>query len=174
MNHHFMNGQEADRRKMKVLVVDDEPLNVELLSEMLAEAGYTRVKTVLDSRHALATCDQFAPDIVLLDWMMPHVSGREILEALCSTAAEVFLPVVVLTADSNEETKRAALQAGASDFLLKPLDVLEVSLRIANLLETRRVHLQLDLQCAAYEEALRACALELRVAQAELATAQLR
>ena len=159
---------------MKILVVDDEPLNLELLSEMLSEAGYTRVQTVRDSRLALAACAEFEPDIVLLDWMMPHVSGREILEALRADAADVFLPVIVLTADSNEETKRAALQAGASDFLLKPLDVLEVPLRIANLLETRRAHLQLDLQCAAYEEALRGCGLELRVAQAELAAAQLR
>ena len=174
MSHQFMNGHEADRRKMKVLVIDDEPLNIELLSEMLAEADYTRVKTVSDSRLALATCEEFAPDIVLLDWMMPHVSGRQILESLRSTTEVVFLPVVVLTADSNEETKRTALQAGASDFLLKPLDVLEVPLRIANLLETRRVHLQLDLQCAAYEEALRSCGLQLRVAQAELAAAQLR
>ncbi len=169
-----MNGHEADRRKMKILVVDDEPLNVALLSEMLAEAGYTRVQTISDSRVALAACTDFAPDIVLLDWMMPHVSGREILEALRSAAGDLFLPVVVLTADSNDETKRVALQVGASDFLLKPLDHLEVPLRIANLLETRRVHLQLDLQCAAYEEALRACSLELRVAQSELAKAQLR
>lgn len=173
MNHHFTSGHEADRRKMKILVVDDEPLNVALLSEMLAEAGYTRVKTVGDSRLALAACDEFGPDIVLLDWMMPHVPGHQILEALRATPAELFLPVIVLTADANEETKRAALQAGASDFLLKPLDHLEVPLRIANLLETRRVHLQLDLQCAAYEEALRACSLELRIAQSELAAAQL-
>ncbi|MDQ6626057.1 MAG: response regulator, partial [Verrucomicrobiota bacterium] len=156
---HLMNGHEADRRKMKILVVDDEPLNVALLSEMLAEAGYTRVQTISDSRVALAACTDFAPDIVLLDWMMPHVSGREILEALRPAAGDLFLPVVVLTADSNDETKRVALQVGASDFLLKPLDHLEVPLRIANLLETRRVHLQLDLQCAAYEEALRACSL---------------
>lgn len=169
-----MNGHEADRRKMKILVVDDEPLNVALLSEMLAEAGYTRVQTISDSRGALAACAEFAPDIVLLDWMMPHVSGREILEAIRSATGELFLPVIVLTADANEEIKRAALQAGASDFLLKPLDHLEVPLRIANLLETRRVHLQLDLQCAAYEEALRARSLELRVAQSELAAAQLR
>lgn len=168
-----MNGPEADRRKMKILVVDDEPLNVELLSEMLTEAGYTRLKTVSDSRLALAACDQFAPDIVLLDWMMPHVSGGQILEALRATATEVFLPIIVLTADSNEETKRAALQAGASDFLLKPLDHLEVPLRIANLLETRRVHLQLDTLCAAYEEALRTTSLQLRVVESELAAAQL-
>lgn len=172
MHRYLANGHEADQRKMKILVIDDEPLNIALLSEILTEAGYTRVRTVTDSRLALHAAAEFGPDMVLLDWMMPHVSGLEVLEALRSTAAEVFLPVIVLTADANEQTKRDALHSGASDFLLKPLDHLEVALRIENLLETRRVHLQLETLCAAYEEALRTRSLELRVAQSELATAR--
>lgn len=153
--------------KMKILIVDDEPANVALLEEMLAEAGYTRVHSVTDSRTALEICRTFEPDLVLLDLMMPHVDGFAVLDGLRSAPAELFLPVIVLTADVNEETKRRALHAGATDFLLKPFDHLEVLLRIGNQLETRRLHRHLDTQRAAYEEALRHRSLELREAQAQ-------
>ena len=156
----------ADYTRMKILIVDDEPANVALLEDMLDEAGYTRVQSVTDSRTALETCRAFEPDLVLLDLMMPHIDGFAILDALRSVPAELFLPVIVLTADVNEQTKRRALSAGATDFLLKPFDHLEVLLRIGNQLEMRRLHRQLDNQRAAYEEALRNRSLELREAQA--------
>lgn len=92
--------------------------------------------------------------------MMPHVDGLTILHSLRSAGSEVFLPVIVLTADANEETKRAALGAGATDFLLKPLDHLEVLLRIAN---TQR---------AALDDALRERSLELRASHLHLETAR--
>jgi putative two-component system response regulator len=154
--------------KMKILIIDDEPLNVVLLEDLLTAVGYKDLKSVSDSRTALGTCDSFAPDLVLLDLMMPHVDGFAILHSLRSAGNEVFLPVIVLTADANAATKRKALRAGATDFLLKPLDHLEVLLRIANLLEMRRLHVQLDTQRAALEDALRERSLELREAHLHL------
>ena len=154
--------------KMKIVVIDDEPANVALLEMMLADGGYTRVKAVTDSRLAMDACVAFEPDLVLLDLMMPHVDGFTILESLRAAAAEAFLPVIVLTADANENTKLRALRAGATDFLLKPFDQLEVLLRINNLLETRRLHLQLDMQVAAYADAVRERTSELREAQTQL------
>jgi putative two-component system response regulator len=151
--------------KMKILVIDDEPANVALLEAMLLEGGYTRVKAIADSRLAMEACLSFDPDLVLLDLMMPHVDGFTILEAIRSAAGESFLPVIVLTADANESTKLRALHAGATDFLLKPFDQLEVLLRMNNLLETRRLHLQLDMQMAAYADAVRERTSELREAQ---------
>lgn len=151
--------------KMKIVAIDDEPANVALLEAMLAEGGYTRIKTITDSRVAIDTCVAFEPDLVLLDLMMPHVDGFTILDALRAAAAESFLPVIVLTADANESTKLRALRAGATDFLLKPFDQVEVLLRIHNLLETRRLHLQLDMQVAAYADAIRERTSELREAQ---------
>lgn len=158
--------------RMKILIVDDEPLNTALLEDILSDAGYKQLRSVSDSRLALDTCQSFAPDLILLDLMMPHVSGFTILHSLRSTGGGVFLPVIVLTADANEETKRAALGAGATDFLLKPFDHLEVPLRIANLLEIRRLHVQLDTQRAALEDALRERSLELREAHLHLETAR--
>jgi putative two-component system response regulator len=174
-NARMQNGWYGDTRafgKMKILIIDDEPLNIALLEDMLCEAGYKQVRSVTDSRLALETCGTFAPDLILLDLMMPHVDGLAILHSLRSAGDEVFLPVIVLTADANEETKRAALGAGATDFLLKPLDHLEVLLRIANLLEMRRLHIQLDTQRAALEDALRERSLELREAHLHLENAR--
>lgn len=151
--------------KMKILVIDDEPANVALLEAMLLEGGYTRVKAIADSRLAMETCLSFDPDLVLLDLMMPHVDGFTVLESIRAAAGETFLPVIVLTADANESTKLRALRAGATDFLLKPFDQLEVLLRMNNLLETRRLHLQLDMQMAAYADAVRERTSELREAQ---------
>jgi putative two-component system response regulator len=154
--------------KMKILVIDDEPANVALLEDLLSDGGYTRVKSVTDSRLAMETCEIFEPDLVLLDLMMPHVDGFTILESLRAAAGESFFPIIVLTADANESTKLRVLRAGATDFLLKPFDQLEVLLRMTNLLETRRLHLQLDMQLAAFEDAVREKTFELREAQAQL------
>jgi CheY-like chemotaxis protein len=101
--------------KMKILVVDDEPANVALLEAMLLDGGYTRVKSITDSRLAMDACLSFDPDLVLLDLMMPHVDGFAILESIRDAAPEIFLPVIVLTADANEATKLRALRAGATD-----------------------------------------------------------
>jgi putative two-component system response regulator len=165
---HRWQPNSARYSRMKILVIDDEPANVALLEDMLAEGGYTRVQSVTDSRLAVETCETFEPDLVLLDLMMPHVDGFAILESLRAAAGESFFPIIILTADANESTKLRVLRAGATDFLLKPFDQLEVLLRMTNLLETRRLHLQLDMQLAAFEDAVREKTFELREAQAQL------
>jgi putative two-component system response regulator len=162
----------AELANMKILVIDDEPVNVALLEEILVENGYTRLESVTDSKVALNTCEKFQPDLILLDLMMPPPDGFGILDALRVEAEETFLPVVVLTADTNEETKRRALEAGATDFLLKPFDHTEVALRIRNLLKSRRAHLLLDNQRAAFEDAVRERTAELREIISDLDTAR--
>jgi PleD family two-component response regulator len=142
--------------RMKILIIDDERLNVVMLEHWLQRNGYSRVRGVTDSRVALETYTAFNPDLILLDLIMPHVDGFAILEALRSgEPIETFLPVIVLTADLSEEAKQHALEAGATDFLVKPFNQTEALLRIRNLLEVRRVHLLLDNQRAALEDALR-------------------
>jgi DNA-binding response OmpR family regulator len=162
------NTPRAEIAKMKILVVDDEPSNVALLEGILTVSGFTHVKTLTDSRLAIETCKTFQPDLVLLDLMMPHVDGLTILTTLRSELGEMFLPVIVLTADVNEDTKLRVLRASANDFLVKPFDQTEVLVRISNLLENRLLHLLLDNQRAAFEEAVRSRTTELRDALAEL------
>ena len=157
-------GDSAQLAKMKILIIDDEPVNVALLEAMLSEAGYQRFKSITDSRLALETCEAFAPDLILLDLMMPYLDGFAVLESLRFAEGEIFLPIIVLTADVYRESKLRALRAGATDFLLKPLDQAEVLLRIGNVLETRRLQRLLDNQRADFEEAVRARTVELRAA----------
>lgn len=149
--------------RLKILIIDDEPVNTILLEQILRENNYTRLKSVTDSRKAQAVIADFQPDLILLDLMMPHIDGFTLLETIRSEQSEdAFLPVLVLTADVNEKSKLRALEAGATDFLLKPFDKTEVLLRIRNLLQSRHAHLLLDNQRAAYEEALRERSEELR------------
>jgi signal transduction histidine kinase len=113
---------------------------------MLFDSGYPNVKSIMDSRLALDTCKTFAPDLVLLDLRMPHVDGFTVLELLRTNGSEKFLPVIVLTADVNEESKRRALHAGATDFLHKPFDQTEVLLRMRLFMERRRIEEKLQQQ----------------------------
>ena len=149
-------------QRMKILIVDDERLSVGMLENLLKARGYSRVMGLTDSRQALETCATFDPDLILLDLIMPNVDGHAILEALRSSEnEETFLPIVVLTADDSEEAKERALEAGATDFLVKPVSQTEALLRIRNLLEIRRLHVILENQRSALEDAVRKRPVEL-------------
>jgi PleD family two-component response regulator len=156
---------------MKILVVDDDQTSVRLLENLLHRHGYARVKSITDSRFALEACASFDPDLLLLDLVMPEVDGFAILEALRADVNERFFPIVVLTGDIHEEARQHALDAGATDFLVKPLSQAEALLRIRNLLETRRLNVLLRNQRSALEEAVRQRTAELREKIAELEAA---
>jgi PleD family two-component response regulator len=154
---------EPDLHRMKILIIDDERITVGLLEHVLRTNGYSRVLGLTDSRQALETCTTFSPDLILLDLIMPEPDGFAVLETLrASDASESFLPIVVLTADVSEEAKERALEAGATDFLVKPVSRAEALLRIRNLLETRRLHVILENRRSALEEAVRERTVELR------------
>jgi PleD family two-component response regulator len=151
--------------RMKVLIIDDERMSVVMLEQLLKAKGYSRVLGLTNSREALETCASFNPDLILLDLIMPDPDGYAVLEMLRSSdTSESFLPIVVLTADASEEAKERALEAGATDFLVKPVSRAEALLRIRNLLETRRLHVILENQRSALEEAVRQRTVELRAA----------
>ena len=140
----------------RILIVDDEPANVLLIERILEEAGYRRVSSTTDSRRALPLYRELAPDLVVLDLMMPHLDGLAVLEQLrTETPAGAYVPVLVLTADATQEAMRRALTAGARDFLTKPFEQFEVLLRIGNLLDTRRLHLALEEQNRSLEATVR-------------------
>jgi PleD family two-component response regulator len=150
------NTSEPLLHGMKILIIDDEQSSMMMLEHFLRATGYTRVCGVTDSRKALETCATFEPDLILLDLIMPNIDGYTVLETLrANEDPDTFLPIVVLTADNTEEAKERALQAGTTDFLVKPLSRTEAVLRIRNLLEARRLYLILQNQRAALEDALR-------------------
>lgn len=138
-----------------VLVVDDQPANVILLERLLARVGVGKVVGITDPRLAVDQYRTLQPDLILLDLHMPHLDGLAVLDALASVVPdESFVPVLVLSADVTDDSKRAALAAGAKDFLTKPFDQTEVILRVKNLLETRALYVALQCHNAALEAEL--------------------
>jgi putative two-component system response regulator len=128
----------------RILIVDDERVNVTLLERILERDGYRNVRSLTDPSLALAAYDQFEPDLILLDLHMPKLDGFAVMALLKDRISrDSFLPILVLTADIRPEVKRRALAAGAKDFVTKPFDRAEVLLRIQNLLQTRFLHLRL-------------------------------
>jgi len=159
-----------DFAEMKVLIIDDEPSNVALLEALLSDSGYTRVKSIMDPRLSLETCKTFGPDVILLDLIMPYVDGFSVLESLRSDGSQTFLPVIVLTADINDESRYRALRAGATDYLLKPFDHIEVLLRMGLFMERRRIEYELHRQKEKAEAASAAKDRFLAMASHELRT----
>lgn len=121
----------------KILIVDDENSNVRLLEFILEDAGYTNVHSTTDSCEALALFRDVQPDLVLLDLSMPHLDGFAVMRQLHEEMSDNSVPILVLTADATSDAKHKALKEGAEDFLTKPLDEMEVLLRINNLLQGR-------------------------------------
>jgi EAL domain-containing protein (putative c-di-GMP-specific phosphodiesterase class I)/CheY-like chemotaxis protein len=124
-----------------VLVVDDHAANVLLLTRVLQTAGIATVYGLTDARLVVDQCMELRPDLLLLDWHMPHLDGDAVLEALHATyPPDEFLPVLVLTADATPAARERALDAGAKDFVAKPFDRVEVVQRVRNLLETQALY----------------------------------
>ena len=160
---------DMDVSAARILVIDDEEANLRLLHGVLAPT-YTHVKMVSDARRVQDTLVEFAPDLVLVDLHMPHVSGYDVLESVRNVTGEGdFVPVVVVTADVSHEAKRRALALGATDFLIKPIDLIEVALRVANLVRMRFLYCELRLARASLEMTVAERTLELTEANARLA-----
>jgi len=123
-----------------ILIVDDEPANVKLLQKILQRKGYKNVHCTTDSREVEVLCQTISFDAFLLDIRMPHLDGYGVMEMLSKRFAGDYLPVLVLTAQTDRETRLKALEGGAKDFLTKPFDQLEAMTRIYNLLEVRLMH----------------------------------
>jgi putative two-component system response regulator len=132
-------------KDLEILVVDDEESNLILLERILEEDGYTHVTTTRDPTSVPALFAKRPPDLVLLDLHMPAMDGFELMDRLSPwTEDGTRIPFLALTADVAPETQRRALSGGARDFLTKPLDRLEVSLRVRNLLEVQHLRTELE------------------------------
>lgn len=157
----------------RILIIDDEEPNVRLLERVLTRAGFANFISTTDSREAAALFTDFQPDLVLTDWLMPGIDGFAVIEQLrARTATDDYLPIVVLTADITPQTKKRALTVGATDFLTKPFDQIEVLLRIQNLLKARLSHLTIQTQNATLEASVRLRTIELERALTELQCTQ--
>jgi len=128
----------ADILKAGILIVDDQEANVQLLEQMLRNAGYVCVTSTRDPH---AVCDLHRDnhyDLILLDLQMPGMDGFQVMESLKEIETDGYLPVLAVTAEPAHKLR--ALQGGAKDFVSKPFDLAEVLMRVHNMLEVRLLH----------------------------------
>ena len=127
----------------KVMMVDDEPLMTDLIQAYLEDEGYTQFVVANDPRQAMALLRQEQPSVLLLDLMMPHLSGFDVLEQIRADRKLRYTPVIVLTAATGADAKLRALRLGVTDFLSKPVDESELVLRLRNTLAFHQYHTRL-------------------------------
>ncbi len=147
-----------------ILIVDDQPSNVELLKQLLEDAGYTQVSATMDPTEVCALHRQHHFDLILLDLQMPVMDGFQVMECLKTNADDSYLPVIVLTAQPGHKLR--ALQSGAKDFISKPFDLVEIKTRIHNMLEVRLLYKKLRNYNKVLEQTVMERTAELRESEA--------
>ena len=154
----------SDIFNASILVVDDQEANVQLLEQVLREAGYVCVTSTVNPQEVCALHRANHYDLILLDLLMPGMDGFEVMEGLKAVNGESYLPVLVITAQPDHKLR--ALQSGAKDFISKPFDLIEVKTRIHNMLEVRLLYKQLENHNEVLEQAVQERTAELRQSEA--------
>jgi putative two-component system response regulator len=155
-------------KQFKVMIVDDEPTNIKVLRRLLEMEGYTEFVTLTDSPPAVDMIRRERPDVVLLDLMMPYVSGLDILAQVRSDPKIAEIPIIILTAVTDRETRVQAVELGAIDFLNKPVDPSELVPRVRNALIAKASHDQLRNYSRDLEAAVRERTAELEASRRDL------
>lgn len=124
-----------DIANARVLIVDDNRTNIELLTALLEEAGYQYLEGIQNPRLIDEKMASFKPDLILLDYRMPEFDGAEVLEYMKQTYGDDAPPMVMLTAQDDKKTRLRSLELGAIDFLTKPFDYEEILQRLRNILQ---------------------------------------
>jgi len=133
------HGRQVESKNYRILVVDDIEMNCDLLRDILQEQGYS-VDTSYGGSHCLEYLQTHRPDLILLDLMMPEVSGEDVLKQLKNSDAMRDIPIILVTARASEGDRVLGLQLGADDYLAKPIQLPELLARVRNLL----VRVELD------------------------------
>lgn len=123
---------------MQVVIVDDSPVNLKLMESLVKRAGDYQALTFQVSAEGLAWCQANTPDLLIVDYMMPPPDGMEFIQRFRACPANADIPVLMITADHERETRYAALDKGANDFLTKPIDNAEFRARLRNMLALRK------------------------------------
>ena len=127
----------------KVLIVDDEPFNLDLLEQELTDQGYA-IERANDGEEALKKVESFLPDVILLDYMMPKMNGIEVVRRLKQDERYKAIPVILLTAKASREDKVKGLDAGADDYVVKPFDSIELLARVRSMTRLKQMHDSLE------------------------------
>ncbi|AGX87623.1 HD domain-containing phosphohydrolase [Candidatus Symbiobacter mobilis] len=152
----------------RIFAIDDEPDNLLLIRQALRQLGHPLCETESDPVRAIERFLAEDFDLVLLDYNMPGLSGLGVLHAIADKSRSEQIPVVMVTAQIDRDTRLQTLGAGAKDFLGKPIDLAELKVRVHNLLETRTLNLALRQHNQHLEEVVHARTEELRSTQLEV------
>lgn len=159
---------EQELLKSRILIIDDNPTNVDLLEATLNSVGYVSVLSITDPRKAEGLYIAYRPDLVLLDINMPYFDGFQVMEQFKKVEGDSYIPVLILTALKDNKTRIRALTEGAQDFLTKPFDKLETVTRIANMLKVRLLHNEVHNQNIILEQKVQERTLELQATRLEI------
>jgi len=132
----------TDILNANILVVDDQEANVRLLEQLLSRAGYVSVTSTMDPRKVCELYLQNRYDLILLDLQMPGMDGFQVMEGLKAIETDGYIPILVITAQPDQKLR--ALESGAKDFIAKPIDLVEVTTRIHNMLEVRMLYRKIE------------------------------
>jgi putative two-component system response regulator len=158
----------ADPADARILIADDEPVNTKILRKYLRDAGHRDLVTTSDARSVIDLWRDLDPDVVLLDYLMPGLTGLQILERRRDEPALGHAPVLLLTASSDQNVKVRALELGATDFLNKPVEPTELVARMRNVLAMKRHHDHLVGYSSRLESEVRARTAELEHSRTEV------
>ena len=158
---------DVDLQFKRIMIVDDEEANRVILKGILQRGGFTQIMALEDPRQAVERFLSFEPDLLIVDYHMPGVTGLALMDRLQPHLPEYF-PILMLTADVRQELREQALASGAKDFLNKPVNAAEVQLRVRNLLEARHFHGELQKQNERLEEKVSARTEQLERTQIEM------
>ncbi len=161
------HDETEDSRHARIMIVDDELINIEVVKAYLEEEGFFNFLTTTHSTIAIDMVRNEKPDIVLLDINMPQVSGLDILETMRNDHELKLIPAIVLTASHDPQIKLNALRLGASDFLAKPVDPSELMLRLRNVLAVKAYQDHLAKYSERLEEQVRLRTAELVLSRQE-------
>lgn len=164
----FAHRRSVNVKNARIAIIDDEELNVRVVRKHLADAGYSNFLPITDSRQAIASIRADRPDLILLDIMMPEVSGLDILHLLSLEDRLRQIPVLILSASTEVELKRVCLELGVTDFLAKPVDPYELLPRVRNVLLSKHDRDQLAQHAEQLEEQVRQRTAELAASREEV------
>src|ERR1051326_2516779 len=139
------------REPPRILIVDDQPVNVDILQTRLAIHGY-EILTAGDGEEALARARAAQPDVILLDIMMPKLDGIEVCRRLKADTSLPFMPIIMVTAKTDSKDVVAGLDAGADEYLTKPIDQAALVARVKSMLRIKELHDQVQAQAAQLAE----------------------
>ncbi|WP_417565980.1 HD-GYP domain-containing protein [Marinobacter sp.] len=131
---------EQNLHKQTIFVVDDELVNLKLLDKVLTSAGYTNLILINDPNEVLPAYLEHRPSLILLDLNMPGMDGYQVMKALAGLDDPLMPPIIILTAQHQQEYLLKALEAGARDFVSKPFDRRELLMRVRNFLDAHVAH----------------------------------